>query len=90
MDSYLLLVHAVVIWCDIMFLLARHRHQPSARPYLVVMPIMQFSVQRTRAHPSSRRGDTAMLSPASTAALKHTPMACWKVWMSSFVAGGHT
>jgi hypothetical protein len=42
------------------------------------------------AHPSSRRGDTAMLSPASTAALKHTPMACWKLSMSSFVAGGHT
>ncbi len=43
-----------------------------------------------RTHPSSSRGDTAMLRPASTAALKQTPMAFWKFSMSSFVAGGHT
>ena len=30
------------------------------------------------AHPSSRRGDTAMERPASTAALKHTPIDFWK------------
>ena len=33
---------------------------------------------------------TAMDSPASTAALKHTPMAFWKRAMSSFVACGQT
>lgn len=43
-----------------------------------------------RTHPSSSRGDTAMLRPAFTAALKQTPMAFWKFSMSSFVAGGHT